>query len=190
MTLRLTWPSACEITWERLPYPIRDLKGRLEIHPENWVFRNMRGSNGLAKISASGRVQKLAGDKLPNGEEPLEVWVKLDAHDLPFSGELKDALPPAWKKSWPIINPSGSCDAEAEVHVAPHRPDHTHIVIVPRPESNARLTVTRSPQPGVDPGGIIEFPMEDVHGRFVFDDGKVAMHDVNFKFRGAAGQVF
>jgi AsmA-like C-terminal region len=27
--------------------------------------------------------------------------------------------------------------------------------------------------------------MENVHGRFVFDDGKVAMHDVNFNFRGA-----
>ena len=64
-------------------------------------------------------------------------------------------------------------------------PDHTHIVIVPRPESNVRLEVTRSPQPGIDPGGIIEFPMEDVHGRFVFDDGKVTMHDVNFKFPGA-----
>ncbi len=27
--------------------------------------------------------------------------------------------------------------------------------------------------------------MENVHGRFVFDDGKVTMNDVNFKFRGA-----
>ena len=72
---------------------------------------------------------------------------------------------------------------------------HTHIVIVPRPESNARLEVTRSPQPGIDPGGTIELPMEDIHGRFVFDDGKVTMHDVNFKFRGAPvkfsrGKVF
>ena len=37
--------------------------------------------------------------------------------------------------------------------------------------------------------------MENVHGRFVFDDGKVTMHDVNFKFRGAPvkfsrGKVF
>ena len=67
----------------------------------------------------------------------------------------------------------------------PASPTHTHIVIVPRPESNVRLEVTRSPQPGIDPGGTIELPMENVHGRFVFDDGKVAMHDVNFKFRGA-----
>ncbi len=69
--------------------------------------------------------------------------------------------------------------------MAPDQPDHTHIVIVPRPESNVRLEVMRTPQPGIDPGGMIELPMEDVHGRFVFDDGKVTMQDVNFKFRGA-----
>jgi hypothetical protein len=176
----------CEITWERMPYPIRNLKGRLEIHPDRWVFKNMVGENGQAKIKASGSVEKLPLGKLPNGEDPLKIDVFLEAQNLPFSGELKNALPPAWKeKSWPIINPSGASDVRAEVHVMPHQPDHTHIEIVPRAESNVRLEVTRSPQPGVDPGGVIDLPMEDIHGRFVFDDGKVTMNDVTFKFRGA-----
>jgi hypothetical protein len=180
----------CEITWDRLPYPIRNLKGRLEIHPERWVFNNMLGENGKATIKASGSVEKLNFDKLKQprlarGQEPLKIDVKLEAHDLPFNEELKDALPLAWNKSWPTINPSGSSDMEAEVHVMPGQPDHTHIVIVPRPESNVRLEVTRSPQPGLDPGGTIELPMENVRGRFVFDDGKVTMNDVTFKFRGA-----
>ena len=139
----------CEITWERLRYPIRNLKGRLEIHPDSWVFKNMVGDNGQAKIKASGSVEKLPMDKLPNGDDPLKIDVYLEAQNLPFSGELKDALPPAWKRSWPIINPSGASDVKAEVHFAPNRPDHTHIEIVPRPESNVRLEVTRSPQPGI-----------------------------------------
>jgi hypothetical protein len=173
-----------EMTWEGLPYPVRNLTGRLEVHPDRWVFKNMRGSNGQAKIIANGSVAKLPMAKLPNGDDPLKVDVYLQAEKLPFSGELKDALPPGWRKSWPTINPSGACDVEAEVHVMPGRPDRTHIVIVPRAESNVRLVVTRSPQPGIDPGGTIELPMEDVRGRFVVDDGKVTMHDVNFKFRG------
>jgi hypothetical protein len=175
----------CEITWKDLPYPIRNLTGRLEIHPDRWVFKKMRGTNGKAKIFASGSVEKLDMKKLENGKAPLKIYVKLEARDLPFSDELKDSLPSAWKKSWPTINPSGSCDVEAEVHVAPHQPDHTHIVIVPLRESNVRLKVTRSPQPGVDPGGTIELPMENVHGRFVFNDGRVDMSDVYFNFRGA-----
>ena len=137
----------CEITWERLPYPIRNLTGRLEIHPDRWVFKKMRGTNGQAKIFASGSVEKLDVPKLSNGKDPLKIDVKLEARDLPFSGELKDSLPPAWKKVWPTLNPSGSCDVEAEVHVAPRQPDHTHIVIVPQRESNVRLEVTRAPQP-------------------------------------------
>ena len=175
----------CEITWVGLPYPIRNLKGRLEIHPESWTFKDMRGSNSLARIWASGSVVKTSTKKLPNGDFPLKIDVKLEAQGLPFSGELRRSLPAAWKKSWPTINPSGSCDVDAEVHIAPGRPDHTHIVIVPRPESNVRLEVMRSPQPPLDPGGMIKLPMEDVHGRFVFDDGKVTMQDVNFRFRGA-----
>ncbi len=175
----------CEITWDRLPYPVRNLKGRLEVHPGRWVFKNMVGNNGRAKIFANGSVEQLR--RMPqssNGDDPLKVDVYLEARELPFTGELKDALPSAWRMSWPIINPAGACDVEAAVHVAPNRPDQTHIVIVPRPESNARLQVTRSPQPGFDPGGTIELPMENVHGRFVVDNGKVAMHDVSFKFRG------
>jgi hypothetical protein len=181
----------CEITWDRLPYTIRDLKGRLEVHPDLWVFKNMEGSHGQAKIRASGSVQKLPQPKLANGDDPLKIAVSLEAENLPFGLELKDALPLAWKKSWPTINPSGASDVVATVHVAPdevdhtHAVNHTHVEIVPRPESNARLEVTRSPQPGIDPGGLIELPMEDIHGRFVFDDGRVTMHDVNFKFRGA-----
>ena len=146
----------------------------------------MRGTNGKAKIFASGSVEKLAMRKLPYGKDPLKIEVDLEAQNLPFSGELKDSLPAAWKKVWPTLNPSGSCDVEAEVHVAPFQPDHTHIVILPQRESNVRLEVTRAPQPPLDPGGNIELPMESVHGQFVCNDGKVtAMNDVSFNFRGA-----
>jgi len=69
----------CEITWERLPYPIRNLKGRLHIEPDKWTFQNMCGSNGQAIISASGSVEKLPLPKLPNGDDPLKIDIKLQA---------------------------------------------------------------------------------------------------------------
>jgi hypothetical protein len=96
---------------------------------------------------------------------------------------------------WRIINPSGACDVEATVETEPGRPDQTHIVIVPRPESNARLLFTRAPQPPIDPGGPVELRMDDVRGRFVFDNGMVTLNDVGVQFRGAPvrmerGKVF
>jgi hypothetical protein len=174
----------CEITWADLPYPVRNLTGRLELHPDSWVFSNMSGRNGQAVITASGWVRKLPGPRLPNGDDPLKVHVKLQAQNLPFSEELRYALPSAWQKTWSTINPSGASDVDATVDVEPGK-ENTHIVIAPRPESNVRLEVTRSPQPGIDPGGTVELRMEDVRGRFLFDNGVVTMNDVSVQFRGA-----
>ncbi|MGP0070234.1 MAG: AsmA-like C-terminal region-containing protein [Isosphaeraceae bacterium] len=186
----------CEITWDKLPYPIRNLTGRLELHPDHWVFRNVRGRNGEAKIVASGEVIKLSDERLPNGDFPLKVHVDLQANNLPFSQELRKALPGEWEMSWRTINPSGSCDIEsASVDVEYGHPDRTHIVVVPRPESNVRLVFTRAPQPGIDPGGVVELRLDDVSGRFVFDNGTVVMNDVGVQFRGSPvrfdrGKVF
>jgi len=174
----------CEMKWDGLPYPVRDLKGRLEIKPDSWVFKNMRGGNGQTIINASGSVKKLHLPKRRNGDDPLKVDIHLQAQNLPFISELRNALPPAWReKTWTTINPTGACDVDAVVQVDP-RVENTHIEIVPRRESNVRLEIHRPPQ-GTDPGGTIELPLENVLGRFVFDNGLVTMNDVNFQFRGA-----
>ena len=67
----------CEITWVGLPYTVRNLTGRLELHPDRWEFKNMRGRNGQAVITGNGRVQKLPGPKLPNGEPPLKIDLQI-----------------------------------------------------------------------------------------------------------------
>ena len=56
----------------------------------------------------------------------------------------------------------GAWTSLAQVHVSPYAPERTEIKITPLPESNLRLLITRSPQPGVDPGGTFELPMDDV----------------------------
>jgi hypothetical protein len=61
----------CEIRWAGLKYPVRNLTGRLVLHPDEWIFSNMRGHNGQATITASGRVKKLSDQKLPGGDYPL-----------------------------------------------------------------------------------------------------------------------
>src|SRR5262249_11302240 len=102
--------------------------------------------------------------------------------------ELRKALPAAWDKTWKTINPSGASDVEATVDAEPGRPDRTHIVIEPRSESNVKLVVTRAPVPKIDPGGTVDLRLDDVHGRFIFDNGTVTMNDVNVRFRGAPVQ--
>ena len=62
----------CEIKWAKLPYPIRNLTGRLELHPDRWVFNNVRGRNGEATINASGWVNKLSDKRLRQWRLPPE----------------------------------------------------------------------------------------------------------------------
>jgi hypothetical protein len=178
----------CEITWAGLPYPVRNLTGRLELHPDLWEFKNMRGTNGQAVITGSGRVQKLDGPTLASGEPPMKVDLRIQAENLPFNDDLRKSLQPAWRKTWSIINPIGASDVDALIRVEPGRRDVNHIVITPRPESHVRLEIQRAPVPGVDHGGTLELRMENVQGRFDFDNGRVAMHDVHFLFHGAPVQ--
>ena len=72
------------------------------------------------------------------------------------------------------------------IAVEPGKADRYHLEILPRPETNLRLRFERVAVEG-DGGGpkMIEMPMEDVRGRFVFDDGKVTMTDGKFTFRNA-----
>ena len=152
----------------------------------------MRGRNGEEIITGNGRVQKLDEPNLPNGEPPLKIDLRIQAENLPFSDQLRKALQPAWQKTWAIINPTGASDVDATIHIAPGEPDVTHITISPRPESAVRLVVPRRPIPATGAGsgqpGVIELRMENARGRFEFDNGKVAMRDVNFFFHGAPVQ--
>jgi len=170
--------EGCAMKWVGLPYPVSNLTGDLELHPDNWVFKNMRGSNGQAVIMGSGKVEQLA----PN---QLKVDLRLKGESLPFDNQLRQALPPAWQKTMATIDPYGSCDVDATIRVAPGQPDFYHLVIDPGAISGIKPRFHRVPRPKVDPGGMIEMRMEDVKGRFIFDNGIVKMLDVGFKFHDA-----
>jgi len=187
----------CEVTWDELPYTIRNLAGIFELHPDLWIFKDLHGRNGQAVITGSGRVEKLPGPDLPNGDPPLKVELELTAENLPFNEDLRRALPEAWRKSWEFINPSGSSDIQAKIHTQtnqsnqpgqPEQLESIRIAISPRPESRIKLVIPKDPEPGEEPGGTIEMRMEDALGQFVFDNGVVSMSNVTFNFNNAPVQ--
>lgn len=174
----------CSIQWAGLPYPVDNLTGQLELHPDRWVFRNMRGQNGPARIEGGGEVEKLPG-RNPDGTDRLRVDMHVAAQKLPFDEQLRDALPPAWRKTWEAINPTGSAAVDAKISVEPGQPDRYHLELLPGPDTGIGPRYTRPAVDGVDPGGTFELRMDDIAGRFVFDDGVVTMGDVAFRFRDA-----
>ena len=177
--------EGCRIVWKEMPYPVNSLTGTLILHPDVWEFKGMRGVNGQAVITGSGRVRKVRGAP---PKKDLDVALNLQAEKLPFDGQLLDALPPAWKKTWAILDPTGSSDVKAAISVGPGRPDSYVLDVDPRPATGVRLRIDRAAGPGAEPGKPIEFRMEDVKGRFAFNNGPVDMTDVSFRFHGTPVQ--
>jgi hypothetical protein len=174
----------CTMKWVGLPYPVTNLTGRLELHPNLWKFENMRGSNGQAILTGLGYVQQV-GPAVAGNPPPLKVDLRLNADKLPFDDQLRTALPPAWQKTWATLDPIGSCDVDATIVIAPGQPDRYHLVIDPGAATGVRLKFNPLQRPGAEPVAPIEMRMEDVNGRFVFDNGKVWMSDVGFHFHEA-----
>ena len=44
------------------PYPMEEVTGVLELHPDHWTFTNMRGGNGQAVLTGYGDVRKVGED--------------------------------------------------------------------------------------------------------------------------------
>ena len=60
----------CSIRWAGMPYPVHNLKGQLQLHPDYWVFQNMTGTNGMARIKGSGRVERIGPRGAPQAPMP------------------------------------------------------------------------------------------------------------------------
>ena len=179
---RINLNPGCSATWKDIPYPVRDLTGELEIHPDLWIFRQMRGRNGQAAIEVDGKVEQVRRDV-------LKVMVDVKARNLQFSDDLRAALPRPWQLTWKTLNPIGAIDLDATVRAEPGKPEWDRVVIHPRP--HAGVTLRFDPIPiagGGSPQVPLELRMADVDGRFVFDTATsppTTMTDVGFNFRGA-----
>jgi hypothetical protein len=170
----------CGIVWSGLPYPITDLQGELELHPDHWVFKKMRGRNGLAEIQGEGAVWQIG----PNSGQ-LKTELHLSGQRVPFDDQLRLALQKAWQNTWAILRPTGSSAFDARILVEPQKENY-HLVIMPEHDTRLQLRLPRLPGPGVSPGETFDMPpMDEVRGTFTFDNGIVTMSNVSFQFRGA-----
>jgi hypothetical protein len=173
----------CSILWDGLPYPVNNLTGHLEIHPDLWIFKDMKGNggSGSSTIAGSGKVSKVGR---VDGKDQLDIDLKIDAAGIRFDNQMRDALPPAWKKTWAQLNPSGTSDVKAEVRIVPGKPDWYKLALTPGPQAAVQLAYSRDPSPG-DPGGHFPLRMDDVRGQFLAINGTVDMKNVDFNFYGS-----
>ena len=97
----------CSIRYERFPYPISDIRGRLEMFDSVWTFRDLEGTNDKARITCEGG--------LAPGLQGKELVLNLVGHDVALKEDLRNALSPHIQQVWHDLQPRGAVDLSAEI---------------------------------------------------------------------------
>jgi len=165
----------------------RPPKGRLEIKPDSWVFKNMHGRNGQTIINANAVSKAPRFAQAPNAMIPPSRHC-LEAQNHPLLSELRNALPrPGAKKTWNDDQPLGLLRRRCRSYTS-RRAWRT------RTSCRAAEGVERAPGDPPPPRaqtlrGTIDLPLENVLGRFVFDNGLWTMTTSTSSSAGRTGAV-
>ncbi len=154
----------CSIAYEKFPYPLRKIAGRIDITDDHWQFSGLEGRNDSGYVTAKGSF-----DAVPDGG-----LVSLDfvCRDVPLEDELRLALSPQVQRVWSDLRPRGSIDHMA-IAVRFDIAQRDLSVAVDAEKWPAQQNIegrSVSIQPTFFP-----YHMDQVTGRFRYKDGHVEL---------------
>ena len=102
---------------ERFPYPLSQVRGRIQVRDEGWSFEQFIGSNDSGVVRCNGRWVATPPPAMGSREPaPGELTLHFDARDIPCDAELEQALPDGPRRIWTSLRPTGALDhAEVEL---------------------------------------------------------------------------
>ncbi|MGQ9771161.1 MAG: hypothetical protein ACUVQG_11450 [Thermogutta sp.] len=150
--------NRCSIKYEKFPYPISNIRGRLIMRDDAWCFEDLKGNHGAAKISADGT---LLADKAGT-----ELKLRFRGQEIRLDNTLRDAFQLDYVRSaWDDLQPNGLVDVEGVLICPPDEPMKLNFSARP---SNRGVTL--------EPKGF-PYRMECLDGTFIYQDGKIFVHD-------------
>ena len=163
---------SCNVQYERFPYPIRNLRGRIRMWGspagEQWELEEAEGQNQSAHIFLRGRLDNWSGRQFLQ----LQFWAK----DLPLNEELRLALPsPAARSLWERLALKGQL---REV---------SGQVLYDSGTEQVRVRFVADPSPGecsIQPAWF-PYRLEDLEGRLHYEDGQAYVSQLRAR-HGAA----
>ncbi len=160
--------NRCSINFERFPYPIRDITGRIERFADGrWEMSELEGYNDTGRITCNGTLRDSTRGKL--------LSLTMTGTDIPLEEELRKALRPNLQRLWDDMKPRGIVNLEKikiDWLVNEKKPNLT---VVARPRGD---TVSIEPK-------AFPYRMEKIQGRMIYRDGHVTLERV----KASHGQV-
>ena len=147
--------NRCALRYDKFPYPVRDIRGTIEMNDDRWQFRDFEGYNDTGRVYCEGHLESRS--------EGRELQLAIQAVNIPLEGELRDALTPSMRSLWEDLRPRGIVDLSAEIR---YLSEKRHLSVSTRIRPQAETTA-------IDP---VRFPyrMEKLRGEIVYRDGHVS----------------
>jgi hypothetical protein len=158
--------SRCWLRYEHFPFSLENVRGDLEMVDGNWQLRELEGNNGTCRVVGEGSLAAT-----PAGPQLL---LSFRATTVSLEQELRDALPPAMRQVWGVLQPRGIIDLAADVRYL---------------GAGNQLEVSVRAEPRSDTCSIepVSFPyrLEKVQGVLTYHGGRVTLEH----FRAEHGAV-
>ncbi len=103
--------NRCTVTYDKLPYPLYNLQGEVDMQDGQWTTEPQRplvGVNNTGIVTVSGT--------LHSAPDADRLTLQIDGENVPLEEELRDALPPQQQQIWSALRPRGKIDLQADVH--------------------------------------------------------------------------
>lgn len=144
--------NRCAMRCDQFPYPVYEIRGRLDMLDDQWEFSGLEGINDTGRITGSGHLRTR-----PEGSE---LYLKLTGSSVPLEEELRDALQPNMRQLWADIRPHGEVNLVAEVSYVPGRSPTVNVLAEPQSETT-----------WIEP---VQFPyrLEKLAGAMAYRDGR------------------
>lgn len=182
------------VRYEKFPYPLTDISGRLEMFDHDWKFRNLVGRHNGARVTCEGHFR--VGERTEPGVEPLvpdfgrppqgdtpdpvvsprltpifqgnELVLNFTGEEVPLEEELRNALlsSPHIQQVWLHMRPKGIVNLTAQARYMPEKRKFSIAVHV-EPQRD-----TTSVEPTVFP-----YRIERLQGAIDYSDGHVTFRN-------------
>jgi hypothetical protein len=153
----------CSMRYEKFPYPLSDVRGRLEMFDGAWTFQDLEAVNDKARVTCKE-------GRLTPGLQGNELVLNLNATNVALREDLRAALSPHMQQIWLDMRPSGTVDLAADIHyLSESKKFSLGVRVEPQPDSTS-----------IEP---VRFPyrLERLKGVLDYRDGHV-------EFKGCKGE--
>jgi hypothetical protein len=157
------------LKWDEFRYPLKDVRGTLDLLPDHWEFRDFQGVRNQGEFRASGRSYPA-----PPGHaaEDCRIAVVIQGSNVGLDKDLKEALDafPCMARAWETFKPAGRMNFTTRIDQMPRQPQDLDVDVDVRGCA-------------IDPT-FFPYALTELSGNFHYGKNRLQMADVRARHGG------